>query len=72
MLTNIGIPGVDEALSHIADMLNKVETFYGNDATQYHRGCFHEGDAKELMTFLRRSDELEKFHLQKALGDSTY
>ena len=69
LLPNVGISDVDTAVSHIADILNEVETFYDKDGTTYHHGIYQEGNAKELMEFLQRSDDLEKYYRHKEFGD---
>lgn len=69
LLPNVGITDVDSALSLIADILNTVESFYDKDGTTYHRGIYQEGNAKELIEFLQRWDDLEKYYRHKEFGD---
>ncbi len=69
LLPNVDIADVDSALSLIADILNTVETYYDTNETTYHCGIYQEGNAKELMEFLQRSEDLEKYFRNKEFGD---
>ena len=69
LLPSVGINDVDSALSLIVDILNTVESFYDKDGTTYHCGIYQEGNAKELIEFLKRNVELEKYYNNKEFGD---
>lgn len=68
LLPSVGINDVDAALTLIAEILNAVETFYDKDVTTYHRGVYQEGNAKELIDFLKRQVDLEKYFNHKEFG----
>jgi hypothetical protein len=70
LLPGVSISDVDTALSLIANVLNAIETFYDNNKTAYHHGIYQEGNAKELMDFLKRSADLEMYHNHKEFGDT--
>ena len=69
LLPDVGVTDVDSALSLVADVLNAVETFYDEHATTYHDGVYQEGNADELMEFLKRNVYLEKYCNNKEFGD---
>jgi hypothetical protein len=69
LLPDVGINAVDTALGFIANILNEVETHYDNDKTTYHSGIYSEGNAEELIDFIKRKVDLEKYYNHKEFGD---
>jgi len=69
LLPSVGINDADSALSLIVDILTTVESFYDKDGTTYHCGIYQEGNAKELIEFLKRNVDLEKYYNNKGFGD---
>lgn len=69
LLPSISIDDVDMALRLIGDILNTVENFYDKKNTTYHCGIYREGNTKELIDFLKRKADLEKYFNHKEFGN---
>lgn len=69
LLPGIGIDDADAALKSIADVLNVVELHYDNNDRSYHQGIYGSGDASELIEFIKREKELQKYFKNKEYGD---
>ena len=70
LLPTISIEHVDDALEFISAVLNAVELYYDNDRTTYRDGIYREGNTDELIDFLKRKEDLEKYFNHKEFGDT--
>jgi len=69
LLPNISAEDADNALELISNVLNAVEFYYDNHRTPYQNGIYQEGNTNELIDFLKKKEDLEKYFNDKEFGD---
>ena len=56
-------------LQRIAELLNQVERYYDGNEESYKEGVYASGNADELLDFIKRNNQLERYFNRKKFGD---
>jgi hypothetical protein len=69
LLPDIGLNAAEELLHRIAQLLNAVERYYDGNEEPYTEGVNASGNAGELLKFIRRKKDLERYFNRKEFGE---
>jgi hypothetical protein len=70
IVPNLEIEETDAALKFIADVLNTIQRYYKGSETTYDGGIIVTDGAKELLEFIQRKNDLEKYFNLKEFGEN--
>lgn len=72
LLSDLSLEAMDGVLADMACILNLVEHHYDQNEHNYEDAIHGSGDANELIDFIQRSVDLEKYYHESEFGDTNY
>jgi hypothetical protein len=69
-LPGIGFNDVDAVLENLSNILNAIERHYDQNAQNYSVGIYGSGNVEDLIEFMQRSEELERYFNRTEFGDT--
>lgn len=71
-LPGLSLEAMDTLLADMATLLNLVERHYDQNEQHYEEGIYASSSADELVDFIRRDQDLEKYFQEKEFGDTDF